>query len=200
MAARPIIAVDIDDVLADHAAGFVEFSNKRWDTHLTVDDYDEHWAHMWQIDNDETEIRAKEFHESGTVGGYDHKSHALPVLDALSERFKLIIITSRRAQVEKETRAWLAERYPGIFSEVHFSGIWDTIEEGTHLATKADVCRSLGVDYLIDDQVKHCVAAAECGTKSLLFGDYAWNRTAELADGVTRVKDWNMVKRYFEGR
>ena len=40
------IAVDVDDVLAENAAGVVAFSNQRWGRNLTVDDYDEHWAKM----------------------------------------------------------------------------------------------------------------------------------------------------------
>lgn len=49
---RLTIAVDIDDVLADNAAGFVTFSNERWGTNLTPDDYGEHWVKVWQVDND----------------------------------------------------------------------------------------------------------------------------------------------------
>ena len=33
------IAIDIDDVLAENAIGFVAFSNERWVTLLRVDDY-----------------------------------------------------------------------------------------------------------------------------------------------------------------
>jgi len=39
---KPIIAVDIDDVLANLAQEIVDFSNKNWGTNLTIDDYNEH--------------------------------------------------------------------------------------------------------------------------------------------------------------
>ena len=35
------IAIDIDDVLADNAEKFTAFSNQRFNTRLTTDDYDE---------------------------------------------------------------------------------------------------------------------------------------------------------------
>jgi Holliday junction DNA helicase RuvA len=38
MSPKPIIAIDIDDVLAENARGFVEWSNKRFGTSLTTDD------------------------------------------------------------------------------------------------------------------------------------------------------------------
>ncbi|MBC7869007.1 hypothetical protein H7X69_02425 [Candidatus Saccharibacteria bacterium] len=36
---KPTIAIDIDNVLAYNAKGFVEFSNQRWGTTLEVDDW-----------------------------------------------------------------------------------------------------------------------------------------------------------------
>jgi uncharacterized HAD superfamily protein len=196
----PIIAVDIDDVLANHAESFVNFSNERWGTHLTVEDYDEHWAEMWQIDNTETEARANVFRDSGIISEYDHTDEALPILTSLSRNYQLIVITSRRIQMEKETRAWIANHYPGVFTEIHFAGIWEKIDDDAHRHTKADLCQALGVSYLIDDQLKHCIAAAKCGIQSLLFGDYTWNRASELPEHVFRVKDWEEIQNYFNKR
>ncbi len=197
MKSRPTVAVDIDDVLADHAKQFVEFSNSRWGTHLSVEDYDEHWSDMWQIDNIETEVRAGDFFGSGIITKYNHSDEALSILTELSRKYDLIIVTSRRIQLEKETRSWIANRYPGIFTEIHFAGIWEKADGKAHLRTKADLCQELGADYLIDDQLKHCIAAAKCGMKGLLFGEYTWNQSGELPENVVRVKGWEEVQQYF---
>ena len=66
------IAIDIDDVLAENAIGFVAFSNERWGTRLSVDDYSEHWSEMWRVDSEEAERRARIFHDSGIIKGYAH--------------------------------------------------------------------------------------------------------------------------------
>lgn len=66
------IAIDIDDVLAENAIGFVAFSNERWGTRLSVDDYSEHWSEMWRVDSEEAERRAHAFHDSGIIKGYAH--------------------------------------------------------------------------------------------------------------------------------
>jgi uncharacterized HAD superfamily protein len=196
----PIIAVDIDDVLAGHAEAFVNFSNERWGTHLTVEDYDEHWAEMWQVDHAEAEARAQTYFTSGITSEYHHDNEALPALTLLSREYQLEIITSRRIQLEKETRAWIANRYPGVFTEIHFAGIWENADGNAHTRTKADLCQTLGVSYLIDDQLKHCIAAAECGTTGLLFGNYTWNQSDALPENVIRVKDWAEVQEYFSKR
>ena len=87
------IAVDVDDVLAENAAGIVAFSNQRWGTHLTVDDYDEHWAKMWQVDNAEVKRRSAELMDAGLGTGYGHIGGALEVLERLAQHHHLMIAT-----------------------------------------------------------------------------------------------------------
>ncbi len=196
---KQTIAIDIDDVLADNAQGFTDFSNQRWNTNLTVDDYVEHWGEMWNIDDEEVERRSAEFHASGSIGKYVHKTDAKPILEELSTRYKLVVVTSRRSVVSEETKAWLETHYSGIFSAIHFAGFFDN-SFGIHM-TKATICKELGADYLIDDQLKHCLASAEAGIQALLFGEYKWNQTAsKLPENVTQVADWQAVERYFAER
>lgn len=198
---RQTIAIDIDDVLADNAKGFVEFSNQRWGTNLTPGDYDEHWAKVWQIDNEETNHRANIFHESGVVSSYNPDDEALPVLRRLSNDFNLIIITSRRLQTKGDTIAWIHQHYPNIFSDdvIHFAGIWDAVNDESISLTKGELSQKLRADYLIDDQLKHCEAVASLGLKALLFGDYSWNQMANLHSNIKRTKNWDEVERYFYG-
>ena len=40
---QPTIAVDLDDVLAMHAAVFVNFSNEQHETNYRPEDYDDDW-------------------------------------------------------------------------------------------------------------------------------------------------------------
>lgn len=198
---KPIIAIDIDDVLADYAAGFVAFSNQRWGTNLTVDDYDEHWGDVWKVDLEEIQRRATTIHDERLVKDLMHKSEAVPVLERLSKRFDLVIVTSRRIQNKDDTLAWLRLHYPMISTEaVTFSGFFDTIKEGSIHQTKGSIISSLGARYMIDDQLKHCLSAAERGVEALLFGDYGWNQANELPAGVTRVRDWASVGEFFDER
>lgn len=194
------IAVDIDDVLAENAAGFVAFSNQRWGTSLTVDDYDEHWARMWQVDNAEVERRAQEFHESSAMRGYGHIGGAYDVLLPLSKKHHLVIATSRRLQMRGDTLLWIDEYFPGVFSSsaVYFAGIWDNVSEDSYKMTKAELITSIGADVLIDDQLKHCLAVGEQGRQAILFGDYSWNKSDSLPNGVARCLNWVDVEREIE--
>lgn len=196
---KQVIAVDIDDVLADNAAGFAAFSNERWGTELTAGHYQEHWATVWQTDAAETDRRALEFLQSGVLGTYNHYAEAKPVLDYLSQHFDLVVVTSRRSFLKPETDAWLEKFFPGVFLAVHYAGMWDAPSADRHLATKTEILSAIGADYLIDDQLKHCLSAAGAGVKALLFGEYTWNTSDEaLPQGVDRVKDWSAILVYFQ--
>lgn len=201
---KPTIAVDIDDVLAANAKGFVEYSNKKWGTNLIPDDYHERWALVWGVNEEEAEKRAKQIHAdvSHLIGNYEADLSAKEVLKQLSISYRLVIVTSRRRVIEKDTFDWLEKYYPGIFEEVHFAGIWDSGKDlDTRVnATKTDVVKQIGADYLIDDQPKHCLAAAKAGIQTILFGDYRWNRDIKLAKNMIRAKTWQDVLEYFNAR
>lgn len=198
---RKTIAVDIDDVLSASAEGFAAYSNKQWGTNLTADDYSEEWAVVWGVPLEEAVKRAVVFHESGAVGDYRHHAQALPVLQKLRKKYDLVVVTSRRSVLKPETDVWLQHYFPDMFKAVHYAGMWDGEHDPLHALkqSKAAICQSLGAQYLIDDQPKHCVGVAACGIDALLFGDYQWNRTEALPKGVTRVADWAAVEEYFDG-
>ncbi len=198
---KPTIAIDIDDVLADQAESFIAYSNKTWGTNLIIDDYTEHWVDLWKVDLAEIESRADQYHESGTMGTFAHKSDALPVLMKLRESYRLVIVTSRRTRVKDETLGWIEKNFAGIFDEVHFAGFFDTARKDRWKLTKADIVTELGAQYLIDDQLKHCFATASAGIETILFGDYTWNQVHEaMPESVTRCKTWEEVGAYFESR
>lgn len=201
---KKTIAVDIDDVLSASAEAFIAFSNKQWGHTLSVDDYLEEWAVVWQVDLDEAARRSDLIHTYGDVIIASHRvfDNAYQVLKKLSLRFNLIIVTSRRKVMQPATEEWINQYFPNIFSAIHYAGIWDSEKHISEMvkATKADLCLELGADYLIDDQPKHCIAAAEAGIQSILFGDYKWNRYDVVPSRVTRIHSWAEVEEYFDAK
>lgn len=194
------IAVDIDDVLAANAEGFVKFSNERWGTNLTPDDYTEHWAQMWHTDYEEEKKRRDEIIAAKVFVNHRFFTEAKPVLKELKKKFRLVIVSSRGPAIRDETIKWLDKEFKDIFEEIHFAPIWDDMEKHTLEKlkyTKAEILQQIGADYLVDDQPKHCVAAAEAGIKAVLFGDYKWNRDIKLKKDMYRAKNWQEVLDFF---
>lgn len=194
---RQIIAVDIDDVLSAHAEAFIAYSNTVYGTNLTVNDYHEHWSRLWGVDYEEVEKRVKAYHASGALSSYKPHIEAEPVLRKLAKNHKLLVVTARKSITAKDTEAWIEKHYSGIFNAVHHAGMWDTVTEHSITATKAELCQKLGADYLIDDQLKHCLASAKLGVKAIIFGNYPWNRMVDLPEMVVRCDDWLAVQEYF---
>jgi 5'(3')-deoxyribonucleotidase len=203
---RPILAIDIDDVLSVTAESFIAFSNERWGTNLTLDNYTEHWAEMWQVEYGTQEFadRVVIVNESKIFGQYARKSSAEQVLQKLHTKFRIVAVTSRRKLIATETRAWIGEHFKGVIDEILFAGIYDTDDDSPETvherlrATKADILSKLQADYFIDDHPKHCVAAASIGVPTIVFGHYPWNKDIKLSKGMTRCADWPEVERYFQ--
>lgn len=198
---RKIIAVDIDDVLAAAAEGWISYSNERWGMNLKLHQYDENWREVWGVDDDESSKRQQIIYDSGIQGRFDTKKGAREVLLKLSERYDLVITTSRVKKIHHHTMAWIEEHFSGIFKDIHLTGLYDIMTEKSYTGTKADLIAKIGADYLIDDQPKHCLAVAEAGVEAILFGDYPWNHDiGELPPRVTHCHDWAAVGDYFDGR
>lgn len=196
---RPVIAIDVDDVLAESAKAFVEYSNQKWGTTLTVDDYDEDWSRLWRMDHEHAEVRAQDYFKSGSLLRHTAlDAHA--VLERLRDSYDLIVVTSRRTMLKGDTLEWIQREFPGIFVEdkIFFAGMWDKITDESIHKTKGSLLKELGAHYHIDDQPKHCLSALEQGVKPLLFGSYNWNRTVELPEGIARVQNWQEVLEFFE--
>jgi 5'(3')-deoxyribonucleotidase len=188
-----MIAVDIDDVLADHVAAFVAFSNSRYGTDLGKHNYDDRWSNLWAVERDEIERRALEFHTPESIMEYELIEAAQDALVLLAKRYDLAIVSARPRHVLDATHTWLYKHFGPIFKEVHFVPYWEV----ENRKSKADICNEIGANYLIDDIVKHCNVAAESGVKPLLFGDYSWNQAEDINENVVRVKNWQEVLAYF---
>jgi 5'(3')-deoxyribonucleotidase len=200
---KPVIAVDIDDVLASNAEAFIKFSNDRWNTNLTADDYTEHWAEMWGIDYEELQRRGDVIFQEKVFLKHRFFDEAKAVLQKLTQNYIVVIASSRNKRIQKETIDWIKKEYGDIFSGFHFADIWH--RQDLHIdhrlkMTKTKILAEIGANYLIDDQPKHCIAAAEAGITALLFGDYKWNKDIELKTNMVRVKNWQEVMEYFDGR
>lgn len=193
---QPTIAVDLDDVLAQHAVAFIQFSNERYGTNLEPHEYDDEWENLWgKTEWDEIMRRADGFHTHERTLSYGKIEEASPVLAALKQKYRLVIVTARPKHLIATTHEWLALHHADIFDEVHFVPIW----EPDNKVTKADICKQIGATFLIDDSIKHCNIAAEGGIHPLLFGGYQWWSRHIIDPRITKVANWQQVKEYFDG-
>jgi len=188
---RSLIAVDADDVVAVHALEWVTFSNDNFGTQLTIEDYNDDWAAIWRVEHEEVLRRSKMFHIPESFLEYERVLKADIALNRLKEDHDLVMATARPHVAIEPTKQWVERYFPGVFVDVCFIPLDES---------KAEFCQEIGARCLIEDQPWHCNEMAEAGKEAILFGDYSWNRYAEIVPGVTRAKDWPAVLNYFYGR
>ena len=196
---RRRIAIDIDDVLSDFTEAFIEYSNATYGTSYKAEDYTEDLQKLWGVDGEEVGRRIIELNRTGLAATLGHKDHAKRVLEVLKKDYDLLIITFRIPEIKDMTMTWVEERFPGVFDQdkVYFTGLLTHFNDTAKMPTKGDLAKELGADYLIDDQIKHCLSAAEMGIKSLLFGPCSWDHKTKLPENIVHVNDWLEVEKFF---
>jgi 5'(3')-deoxyribonucleotidase len=201
-ASKPIIAVDVDDVAADENGGLREFTNREFGFKHTSEDYlvegvyKGYWEGIWKVNPGQAKQIYEAFLNSPDKANLKVIEGAIEGINHLKKKYELVVITSREGVAMEVTKPWLERHFPNTFSRVEFVAAWSKDER----ATKAVIGKALGVEYLIDDNATHCNLAAEEEIQPLLFGDYGWNRKMGLHPSVVRVKNWQEVVEYFDGR
>ncbi|OGL36812.1 hypothetical protein A3E49_02105 [Candidatus Saccharibacteria bacterium RIFCSPHIGHO2_12_FULL_49_19] len=195
---KKTIAVDIDEVLMPHFQDLIDWYNKQYGTELTALDNHPTDPRPWGTDSFEEAIRrVHRFFDTQTFKNSMPFSEAKQAVLELSRNYKMIVITARDTILERATKDWLDEHFKELFTATHFTARYNLEGE---IQTKASVALANKTDYLIDDALDHCEDAAKVGIKALLFGEYPWNQSDKLPKGVVRVKNWQEVLDYFEGR
>jgi len=199
---KPIIAVDIDDVLAQSTDALRLTVNERLGINLQPQHYQipgDYWGYyeyVWAEQGIEDRISMDDIHELMK----SHQLHVQPTpgaaiaLKKLTNDYELIVITARDSNWQDVTMEWLSQHFPGIFSRVVFAAG----HQGLNNKSKGEICIEEAAAWLIDDNVQHAQTAFENGVQVILFGDYGWHQN--VPDMMLRCKDWQEVVDYFEAR
>lgn len=201
---KQVIAVDIDDVLANSTDTLRLFVNEKRGVALEKHHYrvktGVYWGYykaVWNSHDIDGDGIIDEFHDQYAID----QSHVPPIegafeaLASLSEQFRLIAISARSASQQAATERWLDDKFDGLFESI---SCIDTLNNPD--LTKGEACRIAGASYLIDDSTEHCKSALDRGVQAVLFGDYGWHDENDMPDGLVRCLDWNSVLEYFDER
>ncbi|KAG8940780.1 hypothetical protein FRC04_005049 [Tulasnella sp. 424] len=181
----PLIAVDMDDVLAMTNANVVEWHNRNHGSDMTLNDC--HYYHYWKNAHwgtrEETLNKLSVYHRSDDFRNLKPVPYAAEGLAGLkSLGFRLVIITARSHEYADVTHAWIEENLPGVFEDVICTAMFakgspDAAEENPWAGkSKVEVIKSLGAVLLIDDALENAIICAAAGIHVLLFGDYPWSK------------------------
>jgi 5'(3')-deoxyribonucleotidase len=196
---KPIIAIDIDEVLSPlHDLLFAHHNAVYGTNYQPRHSSGKYFISDFTGDNHKVTVsKLRRFVESEAFRNIEPLKGAVEAVRSLTLNFDPVVLTARQDLYEEVTHKWLKQHFPETFSQVHFTGF--IVGKGLK-KSKGFICREIGAAYLIDDNPDYCNDAADHGVQSLLFGDYPWNRMHTLHKNVIRCKDWDEVLDYFNAR
>lgn len=190
---RPVIAVDIDDVLFPFVSGIAEYHNDLKGTNLSPKDFTSYnFAEVWGGSESEANdivdgfVRAENLYLQPVEG-------AKEALIRLNHDYNVVLVTARNQAFEAATVAWLRRHLPELFQHVVFAG---NQYDGRPHRAKGVICNELNAQLLIDDHPRNIASAVECGVDGVLFGTHAWSVLDSSLDSVKACVDWPAVIEY----
>lgn len=195
---RPLIALDIDEVLANIVDYVRLWANDMTGSSLSAGDYytnDEFWNYynaIWERHglSDRVNFDMVLQKMAGNQSDIAVIEGARAAIARLKRSYDIVFITSRPAYQEQATRRWLDEHIDAtipLYISFH-PGINDTAR------SKGEICAELGAKYLVDDNIGNCESAEQYGVTPILFGMYGWNENA--SQHITRCQDWVQVEAF----
>eukprot|EP01039_Chlorochromonas_danica_P003281 gene3281-3598_t len=176
---KPIVAVDIDEVLAQFIPKLADFHNDIYGgPSLSAESFVSYEFHkVWGGSIEECNQKMEAFFESDYFKErIDPMPHALETLQRMKEKYSLHVVTARQHKVEEVTRSWLSKYFPNIFEDIHFGNHYSTSGKSR---SKAEMCKSIGAKVLIDDSLIYATQCALADISVVLFGHYPWNQCIE---------------------
>ncbi|MDP3990406.1 MAG: hypothetical protein Q8Q01_04340 [archaeon] len=192
------IAFDCDDVLAIFTGHLAREYNRRFGTRINwyevVPSYDE----LMKVLGDNAEKNITQLYlDRDYILNMEPMDGAVNGMQSLVEMgVKPYVVTARVTCKYAYTVAWLQKNFgQELFTEknVFYSGYREH-----HHSTKGEQCRSLGVDYLVDDHPDHNRDAVKNGIKPILYTQ-RWNiRLDAEKEGFIRVANWSGLLRFLK--
>lgn len=188
---KPLIAVDVDDVLLDFIPSLLKYCNLKFGTTSEFEDFSHYELQTnWKCTPEEVFERVYSFYNSEEFKSLPSLKDAYKTLNNLSDDYDFVVISSRPLDTYAKTSSSLDRLFPGIFREYYLTG--DFKKEGlTH--GKGKLCRQLGVYKIIDDSYSNALDCVNSGIGVLLY-ERPWNKNIEIqSELIQKVASWEEV-------
>ena len=185
-----LIGIDLDEVLSCFIRSFLIYYNEKYGTKFKEEDFKSYDFEDTLGGTLESIIRElNEFYDSPEFDSIIPVFDSVKGVDYLSQNHGLYVVTSRVFELKARTSDWLDKHYGNKFREIILTG--DSVHIGRY--SKPEICRDLGIEIFIEDNLKYAKSFADSDIEVLLL-DKPWNRNGDV--GV-RVYDWNKIVEYF---
>lgn len=186
------IGIDLDDCLAEFAYSFLNWHNDKYETSFEIEDVKR--FNFWEtIGGTRGDIidKVSDFYKTNYFRNLPVVFGAVNGINQLCWENELFVVSSRPNDIYEETKKWIDQHFHDKFSEVILTNEWSLSGKAIK---KADVCKKLGVDLYIDDNLENVIDCAKPKKNIRVFlFDRPWNQNSKLLKIITRVYNWNEI-------
>lgn len=194
---KPLIAIDIDDTIADSTESLRIVANERTGFNVPSEAYKvkgEYWGYYERVWKEHGINEKYSFADHMEEMQQDQSSVLLvngasEAIGTLTQHYR-VLITSRDVSWERATRHWLSQHFTDLEYELYFSNN----HRDASSFTKGELCKKLGAEILIDDNDDHCQSALEAGLGAIRFGSYGWH--GEENANIPGCRTWKDILEY----
>lgn len=193
---RLVVAVDFDDVLVESSKVLPAIYNEKFGTDLRYEDmYVGNYGRFGVSTQEAAMQRLHSVMQCDAYTGIKPSTEVVEVVKRLASKHELHVITGRAGFLEPYTKAILDSNFPDCFTSLEHTNHFDDGDATVVRRSKAQVCEQIGADILIDDLPLHIEQVLHSGVgRVVLFGDYPWNQSFTVSDGMSRCRTWHEVE------
>jgi len=189
---KPILVLDLDDVLRPTVASALAWYNKEFSTDYLVDQRMSAYSYrvVWGCTLEEEMALVDRWYKEASL-------EMLPILGAveglkeLVKRYDVVIATSTDRSYADGVIDWIDRHFPNQIMQVCLLGYFH-YEHDIRL-TKGQLAVDLNAKVAIDDLPYHISTYAALGVPAVLFGDFPWNTEVVLGPNVQRALNWDQL-------
>lgn len=185
---KPIIAADIDGVVADFNSAYLAYLNNALGRRFTLNDWTHYDLDRW------SGLTIEQLHDIHNHFINDNRycdlslvAGAKIALGQLSQHFQIVWITARPKSIQAVTRNWCRQHFPN--SRVLFAnpaGEKSLVRPGEKRRTKVELAEEIKAHYLIEDN-PHEFAAWDHPTIQPVCFACPWN--SDLVQSHPHIPD-----------
>lgn len=180
------IAVDVDECLVQ----FLYPMAKHHHRVIHKPRFNYVYRQIFDIDEKSSRRMVREFYKSEAFLCLTPIKDSQEAMYRLRRRAdKMYVVTGRQDVVRDETETWIETYFPGVFDDVILTNSFTSNE-----VSKVDICRSLNLGLIIDDQKSTCDRCREeLGITALNYvGEpvYEWCEESDIS-----FKHWSSIQK-----
>ena len=185
---KPVLAIDIDDVLYPFSSEFLKYANSKLGANKTLDDMVTYRLDtVYGVSYSKIAELIEAFMAEEFVNEFIPILGSQDALNQLNDSFDLQIVTARLSKYAAQTNLWIDKFFPGIFSNIHYCEFYALTPRSDYKKmTKLMKCREIDAFALIDVNAYNIENVMSGGLAGILFGEYAWHD--ELSDKYQPLK------------